>query len=174
MAASARCRRPGSLRNHAADRTLAYPAAAPTAPCWVCGQPTGTPATQRAGSAAIPAESQITTAPSATAVVGAAGPSRDHGRITRALASTATAAIAISQRRSGHGGCGAPDPMVRRPTLNLFSSRVALAVRRLSAWVQPDAELPAAKKVLMTTAPTPMPSAHMAETNICCLPRATL
>ena len=39
---------------------------------------------------------------------------------------------------------------------------------------QPEADWPAAKKVLMTTAPTPIPRAHMAETNIWRLPRATL
>ena len=42
------------------------------------------------------------------------------------------------------------------------------------AFAQPDADWPAAKKVLMTTAPTPIPRAHMAETNIWRLPRATL
>src|SRR6266511_5151917 len=134
MAATARCRRPASARNHPADRTLAYPAAAPTAPCRVCGQPTGTPATQRAGSAAIPAESQITTAPSPTAAVGAAGPGPDHGWATSPPATTATTATAISQRRRGRRGCSAPDPVFRRPTLTLSSSLVALAVRRLPAF----------------------------------------
>src|SRR5512132_3253650 len=122
MAASACPRRCVSLRNHSADRTLAYPAAAPIAPCSVCGQPAGTPATHRAGAPPIPTESTTTAVPSRALTVGTAGLVRLHGRTTSPPATTATAKAAISQRHFGRRVGPAPGRDAGSPRLTSCSS----------------------------------------------------
>src|SRR5512132_2574394 len=125
MAVSACRRRCLSPRNHSADRTLAYPAAAPIAPSSVCGQPTGTPATHRAGAPPIPAESTTTAVPSRALTVGTAGLVRLHGRTTSPPPTTATAKAAISQCHFGRRVGPAPGRDAGGPRLTSCSSLCA-------------------------------------------------